>query len=223
MDSDTATEPGTVTRPPVRRRRRRRAHAGESAPRLLLEAALIVLSVLLGFAVNEWQQNRADRKLAHSVLANFRREIAQNLATLERTQPRHAQLVQRLEAASARAHGDSAAFDVFAAMMPPGGLELKPLPDAAWQTANTTGAFRLLDYETAAMLSETYLVQRTLIGDSMERLSGQLLSPANFDPAAQRTMLRTEYMLTNELSAREAYLIGVYRQTLAKLPKTGAG
>jgi hypothetical protein len=112
---------------------------------------------------------------------------------------------------------------VFAARMPEGGLELSPLRDAAWETASTTGALRLLDYETASVLSETYLVQRTLIGQSMQRLSEQFLAPANFDPASQRTMLRTEHMLMNELASQEASLITIYRQTLRKLPRAGDG
>lgn len=56
--------------------------AGTSS-RLLLESALIVLSVLIGFALSEWRAGRVDRERAAAALENFRREINENLAELE--------------------------------------------------------------------------------------------------------------------------------------------
>ncbi|MFL5539830.1 MAG: hypothetical protein ACJ8J0_12595 [Longimicrobiaceae bacterium] len=188
-------------------------------PRLLLEAALIVLSVLLGFAANEWQQTRSERALAQNVLDNFRRELQANLATVQRIYPRHRAFTERLGEAAASAHGDSTAFEVFAARMPADGLELAPLQEAAWETASSTGALRLLDYPTAALLSETYLIQRASTARTIERISDRFLSPGNFDPAAQRTMLRSQHMLFVELSGQESYLVEVYRKALARLPR----
>jgi hypothetical protein len=189
--------------------------------KLLLEAALIVLSVMLGFAVNAWQQERADRALADKVLANFREEMEQNLATLERIQPKHAAFVDRLTAASARPHPDSSAFDVVAAEMPADGLHVEPLRDAAWQTAVSTGALRLLDYETAATLTETYFVQRSGMVQTTQRLEDRIMTPESFDPARQRSTLLATRMLFNELSGQEEFLIGTYRKALRKLPRSG--
>jgi type II secretory pathway pseudopilin PulG len=201
--------------------RERKKPAWSRASKLMLEAGLIVLSVLMGFALNEWQQTRADRRLTETVLANFRREIEANLDTLQRTQPRHRLITERLAAAAARPHGDSTAFDVFASLLPRDGLGLQPLQETAWATANSTGAFRLLDYPTAARISETYVVQRSIVAASTQRLFDHLYSRDNFDPAAQRSMLLTEHMLMNEVSSEETYLIDVYRATLRQLPTNG--
>src|SRR5688572_27835660 len=104
--------------------------ASETVPRrrgnsrLILESALIVLSVFLGFALSNWAERSADRKLAAAAIDNFRREIESNLAQLERVQPKHAQFAKRLEkAAVGELATQRTAFDSFFALMPEGGLD----------------------------------------------------------------------------------------------------
>jgi hypothetical protein len=102
--------------------------------------------------------------------------------------------------------------------MPEGGLDTRPLSDVAWETAASTGALRLLDYETASLLSETYLLQRTGILSTLQRLSDRFLTPQNFDPAQRGPMVRTHRMLLVELSGQESFLIETYRRVLTRLP-----
>lgn len=192
------------------------------APKLLLEAALIVLSVLLGFAANAWQQRRSERELTRTVLANFRREIEANLATVRRIHPKHRALALRLDSAARAPYPDSAAWDVFVARMPGDGLDLSPLQEAAWETASSTGALRLLDYETASVLSSTYLAQRTSLGRTIDRISERLLSPESFDRRSRETMLKSSHMLFVELSGQETYLVEVYEKALRQLPPAGS-
>jgi type II secretory pathway pseudopilin PulG len=209
-ESEPPRDPGSVGRV--------RAWARRHSPgRLLLEAALIVLSVLLGFAVNAWQQRQSERELAERVVANFRREMQENLATLQRSYPLHRDFAARLRAAAAREHPDSSAFEVFASLMPRDGLALAPLKEAAWETAQSTGALRLLDYHVASQLSETYVIQRGTLMQTQRLLTERFLAPPNFDPAQQKTMLMTSYMLMVELSGQEAYLVEVYQKTLRQL------
>lgn len=192
--------------------------SGARRGRLLFESALIVLSVLLGLALGEWRDHLRERTLARDALRTFRREIAGNLQRLERMQPKHAAMAERLGAAARTAGGSGTAFDAFVATMPAGGLDNEPLRDVAWATAQSTGALRLLDYETAAALSETYLVQGAAIQSTMQRLADRFLSPDNFDAARRAPMVRTHQMLLVELSGQESYLIGIYRRALARLP-----
>jgi hypothetical protein len=197
----------------VKRSRTRRT------PRILIESLLIVLSVLLGFAANEWHERSSDRALADQALVSFRQEIAQNLATLEAVEPKHAAMADRLAAAANAVPGKvgETAFDAFHAAMPAGGVSVPPLSDAAWETATSTGALRFIGYERASRLSETYHMQSTTILGTGQRLEDRLSSPENFDPAQRRAMLRAESLLFTELSGVEEYLISVYRETLAKL------
>ena len=217
---DPAAPPAQSTDPdPPPSTRERRGWVGESPGKLFLEAALIIMSVLLGFAVNAWQQRQNEHELSRRVLANFRREIQLNLRTLEHSYPLHSQFAERLQAAAARPHPDSSAFEVFRTLMPEDGMMLAPLKEAAWETAQSTGALRLLNYETAARLSETYVIQRTTLMQTQRLITERFLAPPNFDPAQQRTMLMTSYMLMGEVSGQEEYLIGIYRETLRHLPR----
>lgn len=186
--------------------------------RLAFESLLIVLSVLVGLALNDWREHRRERELATMAMANFRREIAENLDTLERVHPKHVAMQQRLADIVADPPSRGTAFDVFLAELPRGGLDTPPLRDAAWETASSTGALRLLDYETAALLSETYLVQRSTIQQTISLLADRFLSPANFDPASREAMIRTHRMLLVELTGQETYLIATYRRALQRLP-----
>ena len=195
-----------------------RGRRAAMAPRLAFESALIILSVLLGLALNEWGDRRREKERAAETVANFRREITQNIATLERTIPLHRRMAERLATSAGQSRPGETAFDGFAAVMPEGGLNLAPLRDAAWETAVSTGSLRLLRYDQAAALSETYLIQRTSIASTIDRISDRFLTPQNFDPAARGPMLRTHQMLMVELSGQEAYLLDVYRTVLRKLP-----
>ena len=71
---------------------REAARSRERVPRLAIESLLIVLSVLLGFAANQWHDRRAERALAAQALSGFRRELNENLEMLQRVQPKHLEL-----------------------------------------------------------------------------------------------------------------------------------
>jgi hypothetical protein len=186
-------------------------------PALLIESALIVLSVLLGFAATAWHDRRQERALAADAVQSFRREISQNLATVQRLQPVHAALAARLEAEAAAAHPKETAFDAFKRSFPTSGASVPPLADAAWETAVSTGALRLLHYDRAARLSETYQVQRTSLVRMASRLDDRLTSPESFDPARRAAMLRALALLYQEVEGQERYLTDVYHTTLEGL------
>jgi hypothetical protein len=190
-------------------------------PALLIESALIVLSVLLGFAATAWHDRQQERALAADALQGFRREISQNLATLERMQPIHVAMSRRLAAEAAEARPNETAFDAFKRSLPDSGAAVPPLSDAAWDIAATTGALRLLGFERAARLSETYQVQRTTLLQTVARLEDRLNVPEMFEPARRAAMLRVHALLYKEIEGEERYLIDVYRATLPRLDPGG--
>lgn len=184
---------------------------------LLLESVLIVASVLLGFAVSNWSERREERKVAAAALESFRSEIRTNLEVLQRVQPKHAAFAQRLGEAAMTSNGGQTAFDVFVELMPEEGIDAPTLGEAAWQTALSTGALRLFDYDVAAALSEAYFIQRATVLPTITLLQDRFLDEANFRPAAASTIVRVHSMVLNELSGQEAYLIEVYQRTLTRL------
>ena len=188
--------------------------------RLAIESLLIVLSVLLGFAANQWHDRSAERELSAQALDSFRRELRRNLASLDSAQPRHAAMANRLDSAAKIRHAGQTAFDDIVAAMPAGGVSTPQVGDAAWQTAVSTGALRLLGYERVSRLSETYEAQRSAVGSTGQRLEDRLSSPQNFDPAFREQMLRAQSLIFRELGGQELYLMGVYRRTLTALDST---
>lgn len=209
---------------PFRRRRsidpgdgRDRAPRTTAAGRMLVESVLIVASVLLGFGLNAWGERRAARDTERAAIERFRQEIRANLEAVEEAHPRHAAFARRLAESVPDSLVAGSAFDVFYALMPEGGLNMRPLRDAAWETALSTGALRLLDYDTAAMLSETYLVQHSSIQPTLERLSDRIMDPRTFDPAQRDLMLRVHQMTIQELAGQQRYLMVVYENALEQL------
>ena len=196
----------------------RARHVRARVPELLFQSVLIVLSIALGFAVTEWQDRRRDEALAHEALINFRHEISTNLETLERVQPKHVAMMKLLEAeAAAPRPGETAFTALLRSLQSVGGTAVPPLPDAAWETAVSTGALRLIGYDRASRISATYQVQRTTLVQSILRLEDRLNSAPDFEPASREAMLRVHQQLFNELQGQEVYLIGVYQETLKQL------
>jgi hypothetical protein len=145
--------------------------------------------------------------------------VADDDNSLERVQSRHAAFARRLAEALADSTSRSSetAFAVFARNLPEGGLQTPPMKEAAWETATSTGALRLLDYDVAALLSEIYLVQRSTLVPTVALLSERLYAPGSFEEAEREAFVSVHRMLLVELAGREAYLIEVYRNALARL------
>jgi hypothetical protein len=188
-----------------------------SALRLTLESALIVLSVLFAFGLNEWRTQRAERVLATNVLTGFRQEIESNLALLEVFQPQHAQFAEALGRLEPESTAGRTGMEVGMSLRPNTETVTMPLAEAAWQTAVSTGALRLLDYHTASMLSRIYLMQRDAVGSTVERLTSAVFDARMFDAAATLHSLPAVGALLSELAAQEASLMGEYRAALAHL------
>jgi hypothetical protein len=193
----------------------------QSALRLALESALIVLSVLLAFGLNEWRMVRADRALADNVLTGLKREIAANLQLLEQYQPMHAQFAEAIAAVAPESLVGRTPLEVMSQLRSDGGSLIMPPGEAAWQTAVSTGALRLLDYETVAILSRIYLSQSEAVGRTTQRIADLVFDGRMFDRSASLQTVQTLLALLRELSAQEAWLMREYHEGLARLENLG--
>lgn len=101
-------------------------------------------------------------------------------------------------------------------MMPEIEQFMPSLREAAWEAALTTGALRLLDYDIAARLSETYLTQRMTMA-RVALLEDRVLDIGSFDPANREHMIRVHEALVRSLAGQEEHLIQVYVNTLESL------
>ncbi|MEJ2218763.1 MAG: hypothetical protein P8099_19425, partial [Gemmatimonadota bacterium] len=112
---------------------------------LLIEAALVVLSVLLALGLNSWRQHRTDQALADQAVRNLAREIRQNRAEVEKALPYHKTLLDTLGSAH-----------------PPLGIAARPayVQNNAWQVAQSTGAVPYMDFPLVAAASAIQETQR---------------------------------------------------------------
>jgi Tfp pilus assembly protein PilE len=71
-------------------------------PKALFEAALIVLSVLLALAVDEWREDRQRAERAEVALRSIRAELQENLQSVERARANHLAMRDSLQTYAAR-------------------------------------------------------------------------------------------------------------------------
>ena len=134
--------------------RRRLATTPEWLLRVSIESLLIMLSILLALAVDEWRESRSYQELARQSLQIFAQEIEPNLAMMNDVVPYHVGLQQVVAEMAAE---PDRVVDVHSIME---GLQPTVLLNTAWETALATGAFRHMDVSTVSRLSRMYSLQQ---------------------------------------------------------------
>ena len=181
-----------------------------------MEAVLIVASVALGFVVNEWRQGVADRELAARVIRNVRAEVEHNLATIGPQVKRHQQIIKTLAANNGRE--GQAAWDVLIESLPDRqGFGLVPPRQAAWDAAVSSGAFRLIDYDLAAAISEIYVTQDRIYGSLTERVTNAIYTVEMFDPGSRSRALPVLRWVLVEMEGNERFVVELYEKHLPAL------
>jgi hypothetical protein len=115
--------------------------------RHLIEFTIIMLGILVAFWLNQWAQDRSDRRQFREKLNGVRGELSYNLAEVEQKLPYHDSLYTLLINDPSRAI-----------------LRLNPaqIRNYAWQILQTANVENHLDYELYASLTETYNLQQGL-------------------------------------------------------------
>lgn len=174
----------------------------------LLESVLLIGSILLALAVDEWAEDRDYAELANQSLAIFQREILQNRARLEDSRPYHGG-IRDLLAQMRVTPGVSA--DARRVME---GLEPPVLLNTAWETALATGALTHMDFEIVSALSLTYSIQETF--EDRNRLERPRLGSGEGLSNAQRVeQIEDAYQYVAALTRGEDELMTVYEQALS--------
>lgn len=185
--------------------------SGDWLPRILVESALVVFSILLALGVSEWEKTRNDQELAAQALLAFQREIRQNRARLEDVGPFRRglrEVIPRMAQA-----GGLASADEFQSTI---GLEpLRPafLTSTVWETALTTGAIPHIDFDIVNALSLTYALQSRMEEISRSGMPA-LARGVHVPPEAMPGALREVTVYLGELSRTESDLLAAYDEVL---------
>jgi hypothetical protein len=200
---------------------------GHTLSHWVLEGVFITVSVLLGFWVNQVREEHQNRELAVRVLKGLEAEIKDNLATLEPFIDLHQKWIKSMSTMGS-VTDQKIAFGVcpttatacgaFFASRPPLGklrTNVATLRRAAWDTALSTGALRLIDYNLAAGLSEIYQMQ-DLYKANVEKVG--VGSSDWFDPRSRDAAFRKTAMAVLEVEYDERELIlPLYKKYLPQL------
>jgi hypothetical protein len=206
---------------------------GRTLGHWLLEGFFIVISVALGFWVTQHREERQNRELAARVLKGLEAEVQYNLSILgpfADIQDRWVEAMAKLGDAKDRQTGfpvcptSSTACGVFFATRPDLGSLKSSFPlfrRAAWDTALSTGALRLLDYDMVAGLSEIYQMQ-DLYRSNLEKIG--ISSTDWFDAGAREAAVHKLYMGMIEIQWDEReLLLPLYRKYLPLIAAANGG
>jgi len=187
--------------------------AGRPVSHWLFEGLFIVLSVLLGFGVAQYGDYRNDQELARRMLTSIRTESEYNNAALDKYLPFHQAWRDRLQNIDA-ATATGSTLEVFVSARPETDASLAVnvpvFRRAAWDTAISTGALRLIDYDLAAGLSEIYGMQQHAIGTFM----GLFAQASFYDPASRAATIQLARTALQEMTWAEGQLRELYDKHL---------
>ncbi|HEX6306557.1 MAG TPA: hypothetical protein VFZ69_00140 [Longimicrobiales bacterium] len=187
----------------------RRSSTPEWLLRVSVESLLIVMSILLALAVDEWQEGRDYQELAQHSLQVFASEIEQNLAVLNEIVPYHLGL---RDVVSDMAAEPERVTDVHSILE---GLEPTVLQNTAWETALATGAFRYIDVATVSKLSRMYSLQQRY---QATQGRPELYVTSATLPEQKLEQMQHALMYLNDLVRAEQQLLGVYLLALEEVP-----
>jgi hypothetical protein len=181
-------------------------------PRVLVESALIVFSVLLALAVDQWRADRERREMAAVALESIRAELEANLSNAERARDHH--LAMRDSLARYLALRQPLPSRIYL------GGTFRPAATyaVAWESARETGTTSDLAYELVLDLAKVYDQQRryraladALTQDLMAQVRREGVEPVLRDRSPAFMTLQEDF------ANRESVLITEYRALLARL------
>lgn len=129
-----------------------RTRLREKLPEILIEAASVVLALLLALAANAWHEHGQDVERARTARAAILAELRNNRVELDESR---AAMKGNLALLGEMAHDDSSAKGQSAHLDVP----LALLSEAAWRTAQSSQALRETDYAWTIEVSRCYELQ----------------------------------------------------------------
>lgn len=182
--------------------------------RVLTESLLIVFSVLVALAVDEWREGRQRAERAEAAAHSVRSELRENVQIVERARANHLAMRDSLRVYAARGQPPPPKVYLNGIFNP--GL----VHSTAWESARETGATAEMPYPLVLVLSRTYDRQaryRTLSDALVQDLMGQIRREG------METVLRdgsaSFIPLQEDFVNRESVLLRAYDRALVELDR----
>lgn len=181
-------------------------------PRVLVESALIVFSVLVALAVDEWRDERATAARAREAVAAITAEVQANRTAAQNAAAFHRQIHDTLKSIASKKQLPEP--DVYMGGM----FNPANLVETAWIAARETGAIDAIPFPVVLRLSRTYERQAAYM-----RLGSAIASDVYLDLRRRgvETVLRDGFggflILSTDFAGREEDLVARYDETLKTL------
>jgi len=179
----------------------------------LVEAAFVVLGVVLALLANEWRQTRADKARAESARQSIIAELQANLETVNDAYTYHSHLGRELTLHLSNKTEKQLGIRLFSK----GFIHPANTFRTAWEAARSTGALRHMVYEDVLLFSRTYALQeryerqQDMAGNAIYR---KIMEGGVYHVMQQPVALRD---MVNSLSYKEEELASTYTDALKQL------
>jgi len=128
-----------------------RSRLREKLPEILIEAASVVLALMLALALNAWNQNRETRERADTARAGILAELRANRDELDAARPKLREIVASLRQKLAKDAPEPHDVTVL--------LGITQLSSASWRAALATDAMRTVDFAWISEVARVYEIQ----------------------------------------------------------------
>lgn len=150
------------------------ARLREKLPEILIEAASVVVALLLALAANDWQEHRQMRERGDVARAAILAELRENRAEIENTRAKLKDILAQLRAESDKNATPPKELHV--------SLGLSLLSSAAWHAALATQSTEEINFAWTTRIAQIYELQETF-----QRVQGAVLDQLSTVPSGPGT------------------------------------
>lgn len=187
--------------------------------KVVVEALMIVLSVLLALFINEWKSNENERRDTSIMLENITAEVEHNKNLIENLLPYHKSVLENIQAA---AYKDSLSHTFLRngyfemSSVAPNGIKQGEFQNIAWSIAKEDKISNRISFDESQLLFAAYEQQLRVLG-TINRIIDILVSREIHREELIEESVIILALEWNEMIAQEEELLYRYAQTLKKL------
>ncbi len=185
--------------------------ASFSLRQAFFEAFFVLLGVSLAWSANAWWTHRAQSERARVALQAIETEIRTNLESVRSAQAYHEGLIEHLRAPSLASQPRSPASFTRGFIAP------APVLQAAWETAQTTGALENVSYAKLLDAARLYAAQQRY--EQQASSVGQIIYETLLTRGVEGVMEDSDNLaaVIATFAFRERELVSLFEETLADL------
>lgn len=186
----------------------------------LIEAVLIIFSVLFALLINKWHSNSQLAEQKDIALSSIKKEIAQNKKVIGYWQSKHLPFKEKINAI-VEGKNDSLKNELrkykylnFAVLIENGTIVDALLANTAWESAKATGILSEFDFDMTRKLTEVYTMQDIIMNKTIDNIVQLYFDPSSHDMTnLESTLIQLQLRLL-ELTGQEALMDQFYEQAL---------